>query len=46
MTVLDDADAQRQLPLLRLLAESELHQRIFDADWRVVTGYRRRHEGG
>jgi hypothetical protein len=44
MSVLDDADAQRQLPLLRLLAESELHQRIFDADWRVVTGYRRRQE--
>jgi hypothetical protein len=44
MTVLDGADAARQLPLLRLLAESELHQRIFDADWRVVTGYRRRHE--
>lgn len=41
LTVLDDEDAQRQLPLLRLLLESELHQRIFDADWRVITGYRR-----
>ena len=43
LDVYDDADAARQLPLLRLLAESELHQRVFDADWRVVTGYRRRH---
>jgi hypothetical protein len=41
--VYDDADADRQEPLLRLIAEAELHQRIFDADWRVVSGYRRRH---
>lgn len=40
LTVLDD-HAQRQLPLLRLLLESELHQRVFEADWRVVTGCRR-----
>ncbi len=46
MAVYDDADAARQLPLLRLLAESELHQRVFEADWRVVTGYRREHDPG
>lgn len=44
MAVDDAADAARQLPLLRLLAESELHQRVFEADWRIVTGYRRQHE--
>lgn len=43
LSVLDDDDAERQLPLLRVLVETELHQRVFESDWRVVTGYRRQH---
>lgn len=43
MAVYDDEDARRQLPLLRALAVAELHQRVFEAGWRIVTGYRRRY---
>lgn len=46
MAVYSNDDAARQLPLLRLLAESELHQRVLEADWQIVTGYRRRHTAG
>lgn len=43
LNVYDEADAERQVDVLRAIAESELHQRVFDADWRVVTRYRREH---
>jgi hypothetical protein len=38
-------DAGRQEPIVRAIVEAELHQRVFDArgDWRVITGYARRH---
>ena len=37
--VLDEADAQRQEPILRAIAESELHQRIFEGTWRVIPAF-------
>lgn len=44
MQITSSSDAERQQPLLRIIIESELHQRIFDAggDWRIVTTYARR----
>jgi hypothetical protein len=43
LQVLDDADAARQEPILRAIVEAELHQRIFDGGWQVITGYAKRH---
>lgn len=40
LQVLDEADAWRQEPVLRILAEAELHERVYQAggDWRLVAG--------
>jgi hypothetical protein len=43
--VVDEADAARQEPIVRAIAEAELHQRIFDGTWRVVPTFARR-DGG
>jgi hypothetical protein len=46
LQVTDAADAERQAPTVRAIVEAELHQRVFDAsNWRVITGYARRHPG-
>ncbi len=37
--VIDDADAERQEPILRAIVESELHQRIFQGTWRVIPAF-------
>lgn len=37
--VIDEADAERQEPILRAIAESELHQRIFQGTWRVIPAF-------
>jgi hypothetical protein len=37
--VIDEADAERQEPILRAIVESELHQRIFQGTWRVVPAF-------
>jgi hypothetical protein len=43
LQVLDEADARRQEPIVRAIVEAELHQRIFDGGWQVITGYAKRH---
>ena len=37
--VMDEADAERQEPILRAIVESELHQRIFQGTWRVIPAF-------
>jgi hypothetical protein len=39
----DEQDAERQAPIVRAIVEAELHQRVFDASWRVIPGYTRRY---
>jgi hypothetical protein len=41
--VTSEEDARRQAPVVAAIVEAGLHQRIFDADWRVIPGYTRRH---
>jgi len=38
MQVISEEDAERQEPILRVLAEGELHHRTFEADlnWRIL----------
>jgi hypothetical protein len=43
LQVLDAADAERQEPILRAIIEAELHQRIFDGGWTMITSYAKRH---
>jgi hypothetical protein len=43
LQVVDAADAERQAPIVRAIVEAELHQRVFDATWRVIPGYTRRY---
>lgn len=39
--VVDQADAERQEPILRAIVESELHERIFQGTWRVIPAFAR-----
>jgi hypothetical protein len=43
LQVVDAADAERQAPIVRAIVEAELHQRVFDATWRVIPSYTRRY---
>jgi hypothetical protein len=43
LQVLDAADAERQEPIVRAIVEAELHQRIFEAGWQVMSGYAKQH---
>jgi hypothetical protein len=36
LQVLDEADAERQEPIVRALVEAELHERIFEGTWRII----------
>lgn len=36
-------DAARQGPIVRAIVEAELHQRVFDASWRVIPSYTRQY---
>lgn len=42
--VTDEDDAARQEPIIRVVVEAELHQRIFDGRWRIVPAFARQHE--
>jgi hypothetical protein len=46
LQVTSDADAARQEPIVRAIAEVELHERIYEAGWQVVPGYAKRYPGG
>lgn len=41
--VSSEADATRQEPIFRAIAEAELHQRIFEGGWQLVPAYARHH---
>lgn len=41
--VVTKADALRQEPIVRAIAEAELHQRIFEGRWAIVPTYARQH---
>lgn len=41
--VTSEEDARRQEPIIRAIAESELHQRIFEGRWQIVPGYAARY---
>jgi hypothetical protein len=43
LQVLDTTDAERQEPIVRAIVEAELHQRIFEAGWQVMSGYAKQH---
>jgi len=36
LQVVDERDARRQEPIVRAIAEAELHERIFEGTWRIV----------
>jgi hypothetical protein len=36
LQVVDEADADRQEPIIRAIVESELHERVFEGTWRIV----------
>jgi hypothetical protein len=42
LQVTSEADAERQEAIVRAIVEAELHQRIFEAGWRILPGYTRR----
>lgn len=42
--VITETDAARQEPVIRAIAEAELHQRIFEGGWTIVPTYARQHE--
>lgn len=44
--VVDEADAERQEPILRAIVECELHQRIFQGSWRVIPAFAGESAGG
>jgi hypothetical protein len=43
LQVLDTTDAERQEPIVRAIVEAELHQRIFEAGWQVISAYAKQH---
>jgi hypothetical protein len=45
LQVTGEADAERQEPIVRAIVEAELHQRIFEAGWRILPGYPGRSAG-
>jgi hypothetical protein len=44
LQITSEADAARQEPIVRAIAESELHQVIYEAGWTVVPAYARQHQ--
>ena len=45
LQVTGQADAERQEPIVRAIVEAELHQRVFEAGWRILPGYPHRSAG-
>lgn len=41
LNVYDETDAQAQLPTLRAIAAADVHNLIFQADWRIIPAVRR-----
>ncbi len=36
LQVVDEADAERQEPIVRAIVEAELHERVFEGTWRII----------
>jgi hypothetical protein len=45
LQVTDEADAERQEPIVRAIVEAELHQRVFEGSWKILPGYPGRSAG-
>jgi hypothetical protein len=45
MQVVDQADAERQEPIVRAIVEAELHERVFEGTWHIVPSFVRTGSG-
>jgi hypothetical protein len=46
LQVVNEADAERQEPIVRAIVEAELHERVFEGTWRIVPSFVRSADSG